>query len=147
MKLFAKGEWFEKLSVCEKGNSGNYSMLGVYLGSGKQLCKNVSLWLSGSVFYAWQQPEPIAQFASCMQVVCAPRLIYWCWGFDCLVLTANSACSRCYPSLAISGSPALHTFHCKSLPASHLHVSAMPLVPAEFLLGVFLESWGSAAQT
>lgn len=42
-KLFAKGEWFGKLSVCEKGNSGNYSVFGARLGAGKQLCKNVSL--------------------------------------------------------------------------------------------------------
>lgn len=67
-------------------------------------------------------------------------LIAWCF-------TANSACSRCCPSLAISGTLVLQTFLCRSLRASPLHVSAMPLVLAEFLLGMFLESWGSAVQT
>jgi len=43
MKLFARGEWFGKLSVSEKGSSGNYSVLGARLGAGKQLRQTISL--------------------------------------------------------------------------------------------------------
>lgn len=59
---------WKTLSMCEKGNSGNYSVFGARLCAGKQRCTNVSLLLNRSMSYVCDQLQLLPCFMSCMWV-------------------------------------------------------------------------------
>lgn len=106
----------------------------LFLGSGKQLCKNVSSdW--GALFPTCSLSLSLS-LARVLPAGCVGVLV-----LGLCLLSASQPAAGAAPALALSGILALQTFLCRCLPASRLQVSAMPLVLAEFLLGVFLGRW------
>lgn len=103
MKLFAKGEWFGKLSVWKKGNSGNYSVLEALESSSVKMSPSDWVGLFPTCSRAWARCLVHVLRAGCaLSTVDILVLGHWLLGFSQPTAVA-------VPALAISGSLALQT--------------------------------------